>query len=99
MDTRERTIVKEQPVRGGYDRKDYDTERVWAKSQDGVEVPISLVYRRDLHRKDSPLLLYGYGAYEQSGDPTFDSNRLSLLGSGLILATAQLPGGGPQGRA
>jgi len=98
MDTRERTIVKEQPVRGGYDRKDYDTERVWAKSQDGVEVPISLVYRRDMHRKDSPLLLYGYGAYEQSSDPMFDSNRLSLLDRGFIFAIAHVRGGGEMGR-
>ena len=98
MDTRERTIVKEQPVRGGYDRKDYDTERLWAKSQDGVEVPISLVYRRDMHRKDSPLLLYGYGAYEQSSDPMFDSNRLSLLDRGFIFAIAHVRGGGEMGR-
>ena len=98
METRERTIVKEQPVRGGYDRKDYDTERVWARSQDGVEVPISLVYRRDLHRKDSPLLLYGYGAYEQSSDPMFDSNRLSLLDRGFIFAIAHVRGGGEMGR-
>jgi len=98
METRERTIVKEQPVRGGYDRKDYDTERVWAKSQDGVEVPISLVYRRDMHRKDSPLLLYGYGAYEQSSDPMFDSNRLSLLDRGFIFAIAHVRGGGEMGR-
>ena len=98
MENRERTIVKEQPVRGGYDRKDYDTERVWAKSQDGVEVPISLVYRRDMHRKDSPLLLYGYGAYEQSSDPMFDSNRLSLLDRGFIFAIAHVRGGGEMGR-
>jgi len=98
METRERTIVKEQPVRGGYDRKDYDTERLWAKSQDGVEVPISLVYRRDMHRKDSPLLLYGYGAYEQSSDPMFDSNRLSLLDRGFIFAIAHVRGGGEMGR-
>ena len=98
MDTRERTIVKEQPVRGGYDRKDYDTERLWAKSQDGVEVPISLVYRRDMHRKDSPLLLYSYGAYEQSSDPMFDSNRLSLLDRGFIFAIAHVRGGGEMGR-
>src|SRR6266571_6882586 len=62
METRTRTIVKEQPVRGGYDREDYATERVWATSHDGVKVPVSLVYRRDLRRQGSPLLLYGYGA-------------------------------------
>ena len=53
MDTRERTVVKEQPVRGGYDRDDYVTERLWATSPDGVQVPMSIVYRRGLQRDGS----------------------------------------------
>ena len=112
METRERTIVKEQPVRGGYNRDDYATERIWATSHDGVRVPISLVYRR---RKDdlpihgevarsargagpAPLMLYGYGAYEASSDPMFDSNRLSLLDRGFVYAIAHVRGGGEMGR-
>jgi len=98
METRERTVVKEQPVRGGYDRDDYATERLWANSHDGVEVPISLVYRRDARRDGAPLLLYGYGAYEQSSDPMFDSNRLSLLDRGFVFAIAHVRGGGEMGR-
>ena len=98
MEARTRTIVKEQPVRGGYDRDDYATERLWATSQDGVKVPISLVYRRDLHHEGSPLLLYGYGAYELSNDPMFDSARLSLLDRGFIFAIAHVRGGGEMGR-
>jgi oligopeptidase B len=98
MQTRERTIVKEQPVRGGYNRDDYATERLWATSQDGVRVPISLVYRRDIHHQRSPLLLYGYGAYEASSDPMFDSNRLSLLDRGFVYAIAHVRGGGEMGR-
>ncbi len=98
METRTRTIVKEQPVRGGYDREDYATERVWAISHDGVKVPVSLVYRRDLRRQGSPLLLYGYGAYEHSNDPMFDSARLSLLDRGFIFAIAHVRGGGEMGR-
>jgi len=98
METRTRTIVKEQPVRGGYDRVDYATERLWATSQDGVRVPISLVYRRDLHREQSPLLIYGYGAYELSNDPMFDPARLSLLDRGFIFAIAHVRGGGEMGR-
>ena len=98
METRERTIVKEQPVGGGYDRNDYATERLWARSHDGVEVPISLVYRRDARRDGAPLLLYGYGAYEQSSDPMFDSNRLSLLDRGFVYAIAHVRGGGEMGR-
>lgn len=98
METRERTIVKEQPVRGGYSRDDYATERLWATSHDGVRVPISLVYRREMKRATAPLLLYGYGAYEASSDPMFDSNRLSLLDRGFVYAIAHVRGGGEMGR-
>ena len=98
MRTRERTIVKEQPVRGGYDREDYATERLWATAHDGTRVPISLVYRRDLKRSGAPLLLYGYGAYEASNDPMFDPARLSLLDRGFAFAIAHVRGGGEMGR-
>ncbi len=97
MRTRERTVVKEQPVGGGYDRAHYVTERLWATAKDGVQVPISLVYRRALDRP-APLLLYGYGAYEFSNDPMFDSNRLSLLDRGFVFAIAHVRGGGEMGR-
>ncbi|HKW08238.1 MAG TPA: S9 family peptidase [Candidatus Dormibacteraeota bacterium] len=98
METRARTIVKEQPVRGGYNRDDYATERIWATSHDGVRVPISLVYRREMKRGAAPLMLYGYGAYEASSDPMFDSNRLSLLDRGFVYAIAHVRGGGEMGR-
>jgi oligopeptidase B len=99
MKTRERTIVKEQPVRGGYDRDAYATDRLWATAPDGVKVPISLVYRRGLRRDGShPALLYGYGAYELSTDPMFDPARLSLLDRGFVFAIAHVRGGGELGR-
>jgi oligopeptidase B len=98
MQTRERTVVKEQPVRGGYNRDDYVSERLWASAPDGVRVPISLVYRRDMKRKGSPLLLYGYGAYEHSNDPMFDPARLSMLDRGFVFAIAHVRGGGELGR-
>jgi oligopeptidase B len=97
MRTRARTIVKEQPVRGGYDRAQYATERLWATAAGGVEVPISLVYRRGI-AKPAPLLLYGYGAYEASTDPMFDPARLSLLDRGFVFAIAHVRGGGEMGR-
>ena len=100
MRSRERTIVKEQPVRGGYNRDEYVTERLWASTRDGVKVPISIVYRKDRPRGGAaPLLLYGYGAYEQSSDPMFDPARLSLLDRGFAFAIAHVRGGGELGRA
>jgi oligopeptidase B len=99
MRTRERTIVKEQPVRGGYNRADYVTERQWAIAPDGVRVPISIVYRRGLeHHGANPALLNGYGAYELSSDPMFDPARLSLLDRGFVFAIAHVRGGGEMGR-
>jgi len=98
MDARDRTIVKEQPVRGGYNRDDYVTERMWATAPDGVRVPISIVHRKGRANGPSPLLLYGYGAYEQSNDPMFDSARLSLLDRGFAFAIAHVRGGGEMGR-
>jgi oligopeptidase B len=98
MDARDRTIVKEQPVRGGYNRDDYVTDRLWATAPDGVRVPISIVYRKGRANGPSPLLLYGYGAYEQSNDPMFDAARLSLLDRGFAFAIAHVRGGGEMGR-
>jgi oligopeptidase B len=99
MRTHERTVVKEQPVRGGYDRADYATERIWAVAPDGVRVPISIVYRLGLRRDgSSPALLTGYGAYEASTDPMFDPARLSMLDRGFVFAIAHVRGGGEMGR-
>jgi oligopeptidase B len=99
MRTRERTLVKEQPVRGGYDRNEYVTERCWATAPDGVSVPISLVRHRGLPKDGkNPTLLYGYGAYEHSNDPMFDPARLSLLDRGFVFAIAHVRGGGEMGR-
>ena len=99
MNTRERTLVKEQPVRGGYDRADYISERLSAMAPDGVSVPISIVYRRGLLRDGSnSTLLNGYGAYELSSDPMFDPVRLSLLDRGFVFAIAHVRGGGEMGR-
>jgi oligopeptidase B len=99
MRARQRTVVKEQPVRGGYNRDDYVTERLWATASDGVRVPISIVHRRGLARDGShPTLLNGYGAYELSSDPMFDPARLSLLDRGFVFAIAHVRGGGEMGR-
>jgi oligopeptidase B len=99
MRTRAATVVKTQPVRGGYDPSDYVSERVWATAPDGARVPISLVRRRDVDRDGTaPGLLYGYGSYEHSIDATFRASRLSLLDRGFVFAIAHVRGGGELGR-
>jgi oligopeptidase B len=96
--TRERELKKQYEVRGGYDASQYQSERIFAKAPDGVEVPISLVYWKGFERNgSSPLLLYGYGAYGHSIDPRFSSDRLSLLDRGLVFAIAHIRGGAELG--
>ncbi|WP_209331965.1 S9 family peptidase [Lunatimonas salinarum] len=100
MDTRSKILMKQQEVVGGYDAKDYLSERCWGNAPDGTEIPISLVYKKELFRKDgsNPLLLYAYGSYGYSTDPTFSSNRLSLLDRGFVYAIAHVRGGQEMGR-
>jgi oligopeptidase B len=99
LDTGERRLIKQQPVRGGYDRDRFVSWREWATAPDGTEVPISLVRRADVALDGTaPCLLYGYGSYEISIDPTFSSTRLSLLERGVVFAIAHVRGGGELGR-
>lgn len=98
LTTRERTLLKQQPVLGGYDPANYEAKRIWSVSRDGAKVPISLVYRKGVKMDGSaPLLLYGYGSYGASMSPAFSSSRLSLLDRGVIYAIAYIRGGGELG--
>jgi oligopeptidase B len=100
MKTKEKTILKEQQVLGGkFDKNNYREERVWARARDGVKVPVSLVYKKDLVKNGTnPLLQYAYGSYGYSIDCSFSSTRLSLLDRGFIFAIAHIRGGEDLGR-
>jgi oligopeptidase B len=100
----ESRLLKELEVPGGFDRSLYRSERVFATGDDGVKIPISLVYRKDVYRQDlkdagtNPLYIYGYGSYGYPLPVGFNSNRLSLLDRGLVLAYAHIRGGGDMGK-
>jgi len=99
MNSRAASVVKVQPVPGGYEPSDYESVREWAVAPDGARVPISIVYRRDTPIDgNAPALIYGYGAYEYSSDAVFRSSRLSLLDRGFVYAIAHVRGGGEMGR-
>jgi len=99
MDTGEKTLMKQQEIVGGYDPKAYHSERFYATARDGKRIPISLVYRKDM-KSDSPqsLLLYAYGSYGSTRDPSFGSSRLSILDRGFIYAIAHVRGSQIYGR-
>jgi len=93
------TLLKQTEVPGGFDRTQYASERIFAMAADGVEVPISLVYRKDrMKHGKNPLYLYAYGSYGYSLPIGFNSNRLSLLDRGVVLAYAHIRGGGEMGK-
>lgn len=95
--TGERTLLREQPVLGDYQRDEYVERRDWAVAEDGVRIPISIIHRADV-TNPAPTVLYGYGAYESSEDPRFSVARLSLLDRGTVFAIAHVRGGGELGR-
>ena len=100
MRTGEQRVLKEQEILGGqFDKHNYTEERLWATAPDGVRVPISLVYRKGIEKNgQNPLLLYGYGSYGITINPSFSSALLSLLDRGFIYAIAHIRGGEYLGR-
>ena len=99
METKEKTIMKEDEILGGFNKSNYKSERIWAKVGDGTLVPISLVYREGFVKDGkSPLLLYAYGSYGSSTDAAFRSNIISLLDRGFVYAIAHVRGGSDLGR-
>jgi oligopeptidase B len=99
MDTKDKKLLKEQEVLGGFDRNNYQTERVMVTAHDGVKVPVSIVYRKDKFKKDgsNPCFQYAYGSYGSSMPAFFSSVRLSLLDRGFVYAIAHIRGGQEMG--
>ena len=96
---RSRTLLKQQPVLGGYEPQEYDSAMLMATAQGGTKVPVSLVWKKALRKGGpQPLLLYGYGSYGYPMDVHFSSTRLSLLDRGMVFAVAHVRGGGDRGR-
>lgn len=99
FNTQAQTTMKVQQIPSGFDAVQYQVERIFAESLDGVKIPISLVYKKDLFKKDgsNPLYLYGYGSYGISIDPFFRSTPFSLVDRGFVFAIAHIRGGGDLG--
>jgi oligopeptidase B len=94
------TLLKQLEIPGGFDRALYASERVHATAEDGVQVPVSLVYRIDKRKEGwNPLFVYGYGAYGYALPIGFSGNRLSLLDRGVVMAYAHTRGGGDLGKS
>ncbi len=95
-----KTQLKQDQVLGEFNPTDYTSERIFVTARDGVQVPVSLVYKKALFKKDgsNPLLQYGYGSYGVTFDPGFSYSRLSLLNRGFVFAIAHIRGSQMLGR-
>ncbi len=99
MNKRTKELKKQMEVVGGHNPADYETKRLFAEGRDGVQIPISIVYKKGYKMDgNSPLLLYAYGSYGSSIDPMFSPTRLSLLDRGFAWAIAHIRGGQEMGR-
>ena len=99
MISQEKTLLKEEAVLGGFDKANYETKRFFATAADGVEIPVSIVYKKGLELDgNNPTLLYAYGSYGASRDASFRSDRLSLIDRGFVYAIAHIRGGSEMGR-
>ncbi|MCG7345659.1 S9 family peptidase [Sporosarcina sp. ACRSL] len=97
--TGEKQLLQVAPVSGEYDSSRFRQEQLWAKAEDGVNVPMTIVYREGaLDAGPAPLILYGYGSYGANSNPHFDPYRLPLLEKGIVFVTAQVRGGSEMGR-
>jgi|TARA_B110000879_G_C11179047_1_gene517441 oligopeptidase B len=107
MNTKDKVLLKQQEVLGGYDESSYGSKRMWATARDGAKVPLSVVYKKEQSGEtgnlqavpmNRPTLLYAYGSYGHSLDPYFSSIRLSLLDRGFVYVIAHIRGGEDLGR-
>jgi oligopeptidase B len=93
-------LLKQEQVLGGYDASRYASERLWITARDGVQVPVSIVYRKDRARDGkAPLWLFGYGSYGYGLQANFNSGRVSLLDRGFAFAIVHVRGGNEMGEA
>ncbi|MEL7147514.1 MAG: S9 family peptidase, partial [Bacteroidota bacterium] len=100
MKTGEKTVMKTQEVVGGHNPSEYVSERLYITARDGAKVPMSIVYKKGFEKNGShPVLLYAYGSYGVTIDPSFSSSRLSLLDRGFAFAIAHIRGSETMGRA
>ncbi|WOD43043.1 S9 family peptidase [Hwangdonia lutea] len=100
MNDKSQVLLKQtEVIDPNFSVENYASERLFATATDGTKIPVSIVYKKGVERNGkNPLLLYAYGSYGNSMEPTFSSTRLSLLDRGFVYAIAHIRGGQEMGR-
>ncbi|NMP15590.1 S9 family peptidase [Thalassotalea sp. Y01] len=93
-------LKKQDEVLGGYDAKQYHSERIMMKARDGADIPVSVLYKKDQFKGDgtNPLLQYAYGSYGSTNDPFFSDSVISLVDRGFVYVVAHIRGSSMLGR-
>ena len=81
-----------------FDENRYSLISKYALAHDGEKIPITIIFKKGIDKKKAPCYLSGYGSYGISMDPHFNSNSISLLDRGFIVAIAHVRGGGENGK-
>jgi len=97
LNEKKKNLIKKQELPSGHNPNEYVTKRVYATSEDGEYIPISILKKKDTPN-NSPTLLYGYGSYGISIAPSFSAARLSLVDRGMVYAIAHIRGGMDKGK-
>lgn len=98
LDSGETTLL--HPPTARFDAGAFVTERSYATSADGTQVPFFCTYRRDLARDGQvPVLLYGYGGFNVPVGPDWSVHAATFMERGGAYVLANLRGGGELGRA
>ncbi len=99
MKTGEKILLKQKFAGNDFKKENYISKRLFATAEDGVKIPISIVYKKGLKLNGkNPMLIYAYGSYGYSIDDGFQSSILSLLNRGFVYAAAHVRGGQELGR-
>lgn len=100
MNSLKKDILKEQYIEGDFEKSNYISKRIWVDSRDGKKIPVSILHKKSVEiNSQTPLLLYGYGSYGSTIDPSFSSNILSLIDRGFVYAIAHIRGSEYLGRS
>lgn len=78
-----------------YDYTDFITKKIFYKSKDGTNIPMYLVYKKDLKLDGShPVILQGYGGFGVKTEPAFNPANILFITNGGIIAVPCLRGEG-----
>ena len=90
------TVFRKPEVK--FTPEDYVTEQVFYPSKDGTKVPMFITYKKGTPMNGkNPTILYGYGGFNISSNPSFSPGRITWLEQGGIFCIANLRGGSEYG--